>query len=302
MKNYSNFIDFARDYSTPEACYEHLCEYKWAKGYKCRSCGHDTHVKGRKWYYRKCQKCQYDESCTAHTLFHKLKFPIVKAFWISYELSTMKKGMSTMEIARKYEIHQETAWFFKRKIQQAMSPLSDEKLKDNIEVDEFTVGGKEEGKPGRSHGKKKIVQVAIEIEYPEDDESKGPLIKCGSALVIEDYSAKELGRGVEQMVDSEAVITTDEWSAYIKALDDRWHLTFPSDQGKNFVKLHWHIFNIKNWLRGIHHKVSSNHIQGYLDEYHYRFNRRNQISSCPRRLMNRMIKKPWLPYEKAMGT
>lgn len=302
MTNYNSFIDFAKDFSTAEQCLIYLCEFKWGKGFKCRKCDHETSVKGRTWYYRKCQKCQYDESCTAHTLFHKLKFSIVKAFWITYQLSTLKKGMSTMEIARQYEIHQETAWYFKRKVQQAMKSNGGLKLKKNVEVDEFTVGGKEQGKQGRSHGKKKIIQVVIEIEYPEDDEHKAPQIKCGNATVIKDYSGDELKRGINQMVDTEAVITTDFWPGYNSATGDRLHIPIYSEKGDNFVKLHWHIFNIKNWMRGIHHHVSSNHIQSYLDEYHYRFNRRNIIKTCPKDVINRMMNLPWLPYSLAKGS
>ena len=68
MKNYKSFIEFAQDFSTREQCLLHLCELKWGDGFECRKCGHNVAVKGRTWYYRKCQKCHRDESCTAHTL------------------------------------------------------------------------------------------------------------------------------------------------------------------------------------------------------------------------------------------
>ncbi len=68
MKKYKSFIEFAQDFSTREQCLLHLCELKWSDGYTCRKCGHNVAVKGRTWYYRKCQKCHHDESCTAHTL------------------------------------------------------------------------------------------------------------------------------------------------------------------------------------------------------------------------------------------
>lgn len=295
-------MEFTKDFSTTEQCRTYLCEQKWKDGYSCRKCGHDVSVKGRTRHHRKCQRCHYDESCTAHTLFHKLKFPIEKAFWIVYQLSTMKKGMSTLEISRQYGIHQETAWFFKRKVQQAMGTGKGPVLKGNVEVDEMTIGGSEEGAPGRSHGGKKIVQVAVEIDYPGDDDNDKPIMKNASAEVINDYSAEELGRAIDKMVDKDAMVTTDQWSSYPKAVGGRWHLTFPSEMGSNFEQLHWHIFNIKNWLRGIHHRISAKHTQRYLDEYHYRFNRRNQLASCPIRVLRRMINEPWLPYKIAVGT
>lgn len=82
----------------------------------------------------------HDESERAHTLFHKLKFPIESAFTIVYILSTVKKGMISCEIARQFNIHQETAWSFKRKVQEAMSISPSRKLKDNVEADGTFVG------------------------------------------------------------------------------------------------------------------------------------------------------------------
>ena len=298
MKNFNNMLEFTQDFGTTEQCYQHLCKVKWGNGFSCRKCNHTVAVKGRTWYYRKCQKCHYDESCTAHTLFHKLKFDVVKAFWIVYQLSTLKKGMSTMEIARQYSIHQETAWFFKRKVQQATMAKDTEQLKDLVQVDETLIGGEEKNTPGRSHGKKHKVAVGIELD--ENEQGK-MIVKNAAAVVITGYSAEELGEAINQIADKDANISTDCWSAYPKAVGDRMHFTLPSKNGKNFIQLHWHIFNIKNWIKGIHHKISADHLQHYLNEFNYRFNRRNQIPSCPRRLMNRMIKHPWLPYNLAIA-
>lgn len=155
MTTYNSFWDFAQAFSTADACYQHLFDLKWSKGFTCHKCGHTRSCKGRKWHYLKCLNCHYDESSTANTLFHKVKFPIEKAFMITYQLSTMKKGMSTCEIGRQYGIHQETAWFFKRKVQKAMQSANMNRLSAGVEVDETMIGGMEEGRQGRSNGKKK---------------------------------------------------------------------------------------------------------------------------------------------------
>lgn len=141
MKNLPCFSDFIKEFSTSEACLGFLSELKWGEGYNCRRCGHTEFKKGRMWHYKRCKKCQYDESATAHTLFHKLKFPIEKAFMITYQLSTMKKGMSSCEIARQYGIHQETAWYFRRKVQHAMKAVGSPLLGGCVEIDETAVGG-----------------------------------------------------------------------------------------------------------------------------------------------------------------
>lgn len=300
MKTFKNFTEYALAFSTEEDCKKHLCDEKWKDGFVCRKCQHTTSIKGKTWYFRKCQKCRYDESCTANTLFHKIKFPLTKAFWIVYQLSTQKKGMSTMEIARQYGIHQETAWFFKRKVQESMKPTGLHKLTGVVEVDEMAIGGLDKGAPGRSRGKKKLVQVATEIEYETELENPKPFLKRAYAILIKDYSAEELKNALDETVAPEAVVVTDKWPSYNKAVGERLHAPDYSKSGENFPLIHWHIFNIKNWIRGIHHKISDKHAQCYLDEYHYRFNRRNSIASCPKLVLNRLIKHPWVPYQVAI--
>lgn len=101
-----------------KSCFDYLISCKWRMGFKCRRCAHSEFGKGKKWHHRRCKKCRYDESATANTLFHKLKFPIKKAFEITFELMRNESGLSTCEISRRFGIQQSTAWFFKRKIQQ----------------------------------------------------------------------------------------------------------------------------------------------------------------------------------------
>jgi hypothetical protein len=300
MENYTSITEFMQKYGTREACYQHLYDLKWSQGYQCLKCEHPHWVKGRKWHYRKCQRCHYDESSTANTLFHKLKFPIEKAFMITYQLSTMKKGMSSCEISRQYGIHQETAWYFRRKVQRAMQSLVIQSLRDNVEVDEAMIGGVETGRKGRSKGKKRKIQIAAEVGYPEDD--KPAYLKRAGAYMIDDFSATSLGKGLRNMVHKDAVITTDGWSGYQPVAKDFWHEVFLSNKGDNFKLLHWHIFNLKNWIRGVHHKISRAHLQSYLDEYHFRFNSRNHLKSNPNLVLSLMVNHDWFPYKQAKGT
>ena len=143
--------------------------------------------------------------------------------------------------------------------------------------------------------------MALETEYKEKNGELKQVIKRGMAKVVVDYSAQELGSAIDEMISSEAIIVTNMWTSYPKAVKTREHISFLSEKGENFDKLHWHIFNLKNWIRGIHHSISPDHLQRYLDEYYYRFNRRNSIKSLPKRVMNRMIKADWLPYSSAVA-
>src|SRR5690606_22564637 len=108
-------------FSSESNCLQYLSDLKWKNGYKCQKCGHQEYCKGKKYHWRKCLNCHYDESPTCGTLFHKVKFSLVSAFEIIYWLSSTTKGMSTHEISRHFGIHQTTAWRFKKKVQLATS-------------------------------------------------------------------------------------------------------------------------------------------------------------------------------------
>lgn len=119
-----------------------------------------------------------------------------------YLLGTMKKGLSTTEISHQFGIHQETAWFFKQKVIRAMAAMEDPILPGVVEVDETTIGGHEPGKPGRSHGKKTKVQVAVEVQYSEHT-VKVKLLKA-KGRIIKDYTSASLGRAIEDMLSPAA--------------------------------------------------------------------------------------------------
>ena len=263
-----NSLRFYQHFVSEEFCYEYLSGIKWEGGqYVCKKCGNTHYCKGRLPYSRRCTRCKYDESPTAGTMFDKCKFSILLAFHIAFKISTKKKGMSSEELSEEYELRQKTCWEFKWKIQQAMQSSGNYPLTGKVHVDEFFVGGAEEGVFGRGSKNKRLVVVALEIV----NEGFGRAY----AEVIDDASAKSLRPFFERRISKNAEIIMDEWNGYKPLKKDYPKLTqVPSDKGKNFPQLHIHIMNIKGWLRGIHHHCSKERLQGYLDEYHFRFNRR----------------------------
>lgn len=157
-----NSIKFNKWFKDDESCYEYLASIKWEAGFICKKCGYEKYCKGKQPFSRRCIKCSYDESPTARTMFDKCKFPILIAFHIAFKISTKKKGMSTLELSKEFELRQKTCWEFKWKIQQAMQSSQQNKLKGDVYVDEFFIGGPEEEMPGRSKGKKRLVVLALE--------------------------------------------------------------------------------------------------------------------------------------------
>jgi len=116
-----DFGEFSQIYPDKEACLAYLAELKWAKGYRCRKCGHDNFCEGREPFARRCTKCRYVESATAYTLLQKCKFPIVKAFYAVFLLFTHKGNFSALEFSRILDLRRATCWSFSQKVLQAMA-------------------------------------------------------------------------------------------------------------------------------------------------------------------------------------
>jgi len=277
-----NSIKFNQRFKEDNDCLEYLADVKWQAGYKCKRCENEKYCKGKHLHNRRCTKCGYDESPTAGTMFDKLKFSVLIAFHIAFKISTKKKGMSSLELSNEFELRQMTCWTFKQKLQQAMKSSLKSPLTGIVHVDEFVIGGPEEGKKGRSRGMKKLVVLALEVlengvgrAYPE---------------VIEHASSNELGEFLKKYVSVEAEIISDKWRGYTPLKKEFKNLKqVASEDGKNFKELHIHIMNIKGWLRGIHHHCSKERMQNYLDEYHFRYNRRSNMDTIFDVLIKKMV-------------
>jgi hypothetical protein len=190
--------------------------------------------------------------------------------------------MSSLELSHEFELRQPTCWGFKWKIQQAMQSSKQNPLTGEIHVDEFFMGGPEEQKRGRSKGNKRLVVVALE----KVQEGVGRAY----AQVIEHASSEEFEPFFKAYINKEANVITDQWPGYSPLKKEYKNLKqIPSDEGKNFPDLHIHIMNLKGWIRGIHHHCSKERLQGYLDEYHYRYNRRNNMDTIFHKLIEKMV-------------
>lgn len=277
-----NSIKFNQRFKDDKDCLEYLSEIKWLNGYNCKRCNNDKFGNGKNSHNRRCTKCRYDESPTAGTMFEKLKFSILIAFHIVFKISTKKKGMSSIELSNEFELRQMTCWAFKQKLQYVMKSSLKIPLTGVVHVDEFVIGGPEEGKKGRSKGLKKLIVLAVEIV--EDGVGRA------YAEVIEHSSAIELGSFLTKYVSSEAEVVSDKWKGYTPLKKEFKNLKqVASEDGKNFKELHIHIMNIKGWLRGIHHHCSKDRMQNYLDEYHFRYNRRSNMDTIFDVLIRKMV-------------
>ncbi len=196
-----NIIEFTQRFKTDEDCKKYLSELKWNQGFICRKCAH----KGsqiRKDFPRTCNKCSDTESPSADTLFHKVKFALLKAFHICFEMATTTKSLSALQVSKRYIVRPQTARMFMHKVREAMKSSESQPLTGTVHVDEFVVGGKETGHVGRGFGgKKKKVVCAVELT----DLGK---VKRFYALQIKDFSAKSLRPIFERHISKDARVTT----------------------------------------------------------------------------------------------
>lgn len=285
-----SLIKFTERFSDDLACKSYLADIKWIDGFVCKKCGRKKFIK-RKDFTRTCNFCKHNESPTANTTFHKVKFGLRKAFFITFEVVNSTKSLSASQVARRYEITRKTAWLFMHKIRRAMASSGNHPMDGNIQVDEFTIGGKEQNKQGRSYNtrKKKIVG-AVEL-------TNGGKIKRVYALRIDDYSSKSLKKLFDKHIAKTAKVKTDNWKGYRPLNEDYKINQSLSKNGLSMPEIHIVIHQIKSWIRTIYSWVHPHHVNSYLDEFSFRINRSIFKKSIFHKIMERVVLGEHLGYK-----
>ena len=169
------------------------------------------------------------------------------------------------------------------KIREGMKSSKANPMDGNVHVDEFVVGGKEDGKPGRSYdSKKKKVVCAFQLT----DDGK---VKCFYSLKIKDFSSESRAVIFEKQISAEANITTDEWRGYGPISKNYQIKQIPSNKGRNFKALHTLIHQVKSLIRTTHSWISEKHIKRYLNKCSYRLNRSQSKATVFNNLIKRMV-------------
>lgn len=277
-----DLLAFSDRFKSDQDCMEYLSRVKWESGYACRKCGHAGYQL-RKNLSRTCNKCSDTESPSAGTLFHRVKFGLRKAFFICFEMSTSTKSLSASYMAVRYSVTENTARLFMHKVREAMKSSGRHPMDGEVHVDEFVIGGKEDGKPGRSYdSRKKKVVGAVQLT------AQGK-VRRFYALDIEDFSSKSLGVIFDRHIDPGARVTTDEWRGYRPIAKDYLITQVPSRGGLNFKAMHTMIHQVKSWIRTTYSWVSKKHVSRYLNEFAYRLNRSQSKETIFQNLIKRMV-------------
>lgn len=267
-------LDFQDRFATEDACREYLFASRWPDGFVCRRCGStragSLHRQRLVW---QCKDCDAQTSVTAGTVMHRTKLPLRTWFWAAYLVATHHPGISAKQLQRQLGLSRhETAWALLHKLRGAMVAPERTLLTGPVEIDEFFLGGYEEGlKGGRQRGKKALVAVAIE--------TRGR----GSGRVrfqtLADASGPTLLAFTQATTTPGAIVATDGLQSYkTLARHGYEHQRRPqqgAQRGEDVLpKAHRAISNLKAWMHGTHRGVSDQHLQSYLDEFTFRHNRR----------------------------
>lgn len=277
MKLYpGTVIEFEQMFPTDQACYEYLYLVKWPDGFHCPQCQNTT-VWKMKNHALRCTKCRKTISVTAGTIFQDVHIPLRLVFQAMWYVVCQKNGVSALGLQEILGLGSyQTAWAWLHKLRTAMVRPGREKLSGTVEVDETLVGGSQSGKRGRGAEGKELVLVAIE----QTEKGMGRV----RLKMIPDASGSTLEKTVEEMIEKGSTVRTDGWRGYSKLEAKGYtHLVVPHQEdvigADPTPMVHMIASLLKRWLLGTHQGGQQfSHLHYYLDEYAFRFNRRNSTS------------------------
>lgn len=283
--------DFQRLFPNETACASYLERLRWGNGFVCPRCGtsgEPYRIATRPGVLR-CRKCRCDTSLTAGTVMERTHTPLSVWFWAAYLVTSQTPGMSAVQFQRQLGLScYETAFQILHKLRAGMVRPDQDRIggkpDEHVEADETYIGGRSRGK-GRGVHDMVLVAGAVEVRQRKHTCSRnkrrtGRYAGRVRLALVPDRSARSLGGFIDANVDPGAAIITDDWSGYAKLGERGYCHTAITERGDLQVAeaflpiIHLVFSNLKTWLRGIHHGVSPQHLQAYLNEFTFRLNRR----------------------------
>jgi len=305
----SGFLTFCDRYRDEDACIQALSELRWPDGFTCEKCENTKayHLASRPRIFE-CAKCGHQYSITAGTVFHKTRTELRKWFMAAYLISHDKRGVSAMMVSRELTIRYDTAWLMCHKLRHALTDdAPDFKLDDLIEIDEAFYGGrKQKGNRGRAQNADKAMIVCAVEKRPVDAKkaykgiNKQGYIAGGARIaVLSNATADQIGKFIRSNVKTGTRIVSDGFKSYTNLKDYRHDPIVQGsgvNAGVNMPIVHKLFSNVKTWLNGTYHGVSTKHLPRYLREWSYRFNRRGRIEELDHFLLRRAVGRGTITY------
>jgi len=265
--------DFEQLVSSEEACRAYLESIRWPNGFICPACSSNlawTTAQGR----HECQQCGRQTSVTAGTLFQDTRYPLHIWFQAIWYVTGQKYGSSALGLQKLLGLGSyHTAWAWLHRIRRAMVNPDREQLNGVVQVDETFWGSAQSGKRGRGAAGKALILIAV-----EHTKQKLGRIRLNK---IPDASGESLIHSIKASVSPGSVIETDGWTGYSGVSHAGYvHQVLSPDVDEELLpQVHLVVSLLKRWLLGTHQGgVQVSHLDFYLDEFTFRFNRRKSNS------------------------
>jgi hypothetical protein len=300
MRFPATLIEFQDRFPDEASCWKALRQVRWPEGFRCPRCG------GRESYpiatrrLEQCQRCRYQASVTAGTVFHRTRVPLRIWFLAIFFVARHKQGISALQLQRDTGLGSyQTAWTLLHKVRSALWHRPEHRLRGWVEADETYVGAEREKglRGGREVRNKTIVGAAVE----QRRHTAGSL----RLSVLEGVNFdRDLGPFLRGVIDAhEAVVGTDGFPGYLPLEEagvahERLIQGHGSRASEILPWVHTVFSNLKAWLMGTFRGVSPKHMPRYLDEFAYRFNRRWRENELFGFVLARAVHGEPLPYAR----
>lgn len=266
-----NIIEFYQKFSTEQSCMDYLENMRWHGSPRCPRCSANNVSKFQSGKLWKCNTCKKQFTVRIGTIFEESRIPLQKWFLAIFLATSLKKGISSLQLSKYLGVTQKTSWFMLQRIRFAIESKKD-KFTGTSEVDETYFGGKSKTTKtrGRNFNSKSIIVGIVNRDTKEIQ-----------AKVIRRSDSENLHKFVDENADTISTIMTDEWRSY-NNLDKKGfkHMKINHSLGEyvngmihtNTIEGFWS--HLKRGIKGIQHQVSKKHLVMYLNEYIYRYNTR----------------------------
>ena len=270
-----NLVEFQQKFGTEQACLEYLEQVRWPKGRYCPHCGSVKTYKFADGKLFKCGDCRKQFTAKVGTIFKDSKVPLYKWFLAVYLATSLKKGISSVQLSKYIGVTQKTSWFMLQRIRFALEKSGGGILEGVVEVDETYLGGKGKNRAKERRGS----------EYGYNKQVVMGMVQRGGKVKIKHIKsagARALLPEIQQNIATNTKIYSDEYGAY-KTLH---RLGYPhgtvhhrtmqfrnGDAHTQTIEGIWSHF--KRGINGTYHHVSAKHLQKYCSEYEYRYNTRD---------------------------
>jgi len=269
-----SLLELERRFDSNEACRQYLSALRWVDGWACPECGGRQAWAVRRGLWR-CRGCHHEVSVIAGTIFQDSHLPLTTWFRAIWLVTNQKNGVSALGLQRALGLGSyKTAWAVLHKLRRAMVRPGRDRLRGVVEVDETYWGGEEPGLIGRLTEDKALIIVGAE----EDGKGIGRI----RLRHIGDLTKPSLHGFIHQAIEPGSIVRTDGLRAYMGPIGYVHDRQIQRDQteGEHLLpRVHRVVSLLKRWLLGTHQgAIASEHLDYYLDEFTFRFNRRKSAS------------------------